>query len=84
MEDLDPVLVIAEFLEVVLLQRDDLLLQRADDLQAGAVADVGEPRVGVPAEVALADLSVLGAVEERPVGLQLPDAVRGLDRKSVV
>ena len=63
---------------VLLLQRDDLLLQGADQLQAGPVTDVGQPRVLVPAEVALADLAFLGAVEQRAVGLQLPDPVRGL------
>ena len=64
--------------QVLLLERDDLLLQGADQLQAGAVADVGQPRVLVAAEVALADLAVLGAVEQRAVGLQLPDPVRRL------
>ena len=77
-EDLDPGLVVAELGLVLLLQRDDLLLQGADDLQAGAVADVGQPRVGVAAEVALADPAVLGAVEQRAVGLQLPHPVRRL------
>jgi len=42
------------------------------------VTDVRQPGVGVPAEVPLADLAVLGAVEQRAVGLQLPDPVRGL------
>ena len=60
---------------IVLLQRDDLLLHRADQLEAGAVADVREARVLVAAEVALADPAVLGAVEQRAVGLELPDAV---------
>jgi hypothetical protein len=64
--------------QVVLLERHDLLLQGPDHLQAGAVAHVREARVLVAAEVALADLAVLGAVEERPVGLQLPDPVRRL------
>ena len=74
-EDADVGLVVAGLAEVLLLQRDDLLLQRADELEAGAVADVREPRVGVAAEVALADLAVGRAVEQRAVGLQLPDAV---------
>ena len=34
---------------------DAVVLQRADQFQAGAVADVGEPRVLVAAEVALED-----------------------------
>ncbi len=77
MEHPDTGLVVAEFLEVLLLQGHDLLLQGADDLQAGAVADVGQPRVGVPAEVALADPAVLGPIEQRPIGFQFPDPVRG-------
>ena len=77
-EDPDVRLVVAGGLVVLLLQRDDLLLQGADQLQAGAVTDVRQPRVGVAAEVALADLAVLGAVEQRTVGLELPDPVRRL------
>src|SRR5271156_6767612 len=49
-EDLDPGFVVTQLGVVFLLQRDDLLLHRADQLQAGAVADVREPRVGVSAE----------------------------------
>ena len=74
-EHLDPGLVVTELGLVLLLQRDDLLLQCADDLKAGAVADVRQPRVGVPAEVALADPPVLGPVEQRPIGFQLPHPV---------
>jgi len=48
------------------LQRDDLLLQGADQLEAGPVTDVRQPRVGVPAEVPLADLAVLGASNSAP------------------
>ena len=54
---------------------DDLLLQRADQLQAGAVADVGQAGVAVAAEVALEDAAVLGAVEERAPALELVDPV---------
>ena len=57
---------------------DDLLLERADELQAGAVADVGQAGVAVAAEVALGDAPVLGAVEERAPALQLVDPVGGL------
>ena len=74
-EHLDLRLVVAGLGEVLLLQRNDLLLHRADQLEPGAVTDVRQPRVGVPAEVALADPAVRGAVEQRAVGLQLPDAV---------
>ena len=72
-EDLQLAVRAAELSLVVLLQRDDLLLQGADEFEAGAVADVGQARVLVAAEVALADLAVLGAVEQRAVGLELPD-----------
>jgi hypothetical protein len=51
------------------------LLQGADQLQAGAVAHVGQAGVAVSAEVALGDASVLGAVEQRPPALELVDAV---------
>lgn len=80
LEDLEPGLVVPVLLEVLLLEGDDLLLEGADQLQAGAVADVREARVLVPAEVALRDLPVGRAVEERAPGLQLPDPVRGLLR----
>ena len=55
-----------------------VLLERADHLEPGAVADVGEARVAVAAEVALGDQAVLGAVEERAPLLQLEHAVRRL------
>ena len=48
---------------------------RADQLEAGAVADVGEAGVAVATEVALQDPAVGGAVEERPPLLELEDAV---------
>ena len=54
---------------------DAVVLQGADHLQAGAVADVGQARVAVAAEVALQDAAVLGAVEHRAPGFQLADAV---------
>ena len=72
-EDLDHRLRVAELDRVGLLHRDDLLLQAPDHLQAGPVADVGQPRVLVPAEVPLADLAVLGPVEDRAPGLELPE-----------
>ena len=52
-----------------------VVLQRADHLEAGAVADVGEARVAVAAEVALEDAAVGGAVEHRAPGLELAHAV---------
>ena len=77
-EDLDHRLRVAELDRVLLLQRDHLLLQGPDHLQAGPVTDVRQPRVGVPAEVPLADLAVLGPVEHGAPRLELPDPVRGL------
>ena len=55
---------------------DAVVLQRADHLQAGAIADVREARIPVAAEIALQDSAVGGAVEERAPGLELADAVR--------
>ena len=55
-----------------------LLLQGADQLEAGAVADVGQPGEPVAAEVALEDQAVLGPVEQRPPVLELADPVGGL------
>ena len=53
-----------------------VLLERADHLEAGAVADVREARVAVAAEVALEDAALLRAVEERAPAFELVDAVR--------
>ncbi len=52
-----------------------MVLQRADHLQAGAIADVCETRVAVAAEVALQDAAVLGAIEDGAPGLELAHAV---------
>ncbi len=60
--------------------RDHLVLERADHLEPGPVADVGEPRVGVAAERPLEDPPVAGPVEDRAPALQLVDAGRGLLR----
>ena len=57
-----------------------MLLERADHLEAGAIADVREARVLVAAEVALEDLAVGGAIEERAPLLELVDAVGRLHR----
>ena len=56
---------------------DAVVLQGADHLQTGAIADVGQARIAVAAEVALQDLAVLGAVEHRAPGFQLAHAARG-------
>ena len=53
-----------------------VILQRADHLEAGAVADVREARIAVAAEVALQDAAVRRAVEHRAPRLELAHAVR--------
>jgi hypothetical protein len=65
---------------VLLLQCDDPLLQRTDQLQAGPVADMSEAGVLVTAEVALTDPTVGGPVEQRAPALELPDPLRCLAR----
>jgi hypothetical protein len=55
---------------------DAVLLERADHLEARAVADVREARVLVAAEVALQDAPVGGAIEERAPLLELLHPVR--------
>ena len=57
---------------------DAMVLEGADHLQAGTVPHVGQPRVGVAAEVPLQDLPVGGPVHEGAPRLQLPDPVRRL------
>ena len=58
----------------------ELVLAGADQLEAGAVADVGEALPAVRAEGALHDAAVVGAVEEPAPPLQLVDAVDDLVR----
>ena len=57
-----------------------LVLQRADQLEPGAVADVHEPLVGVAAERALRHLAVGRAVEDAAPLLELAHAVGRLLR----
>ena len=59
---------------------DAVLLERPDHFEAGAIADVGEARVLVAADVALQDSPVGRAVEERPPRLELLHAVGRLHR----
>ena len=61
-------------------ERHHAILKRADHLEAGPVADVGESRVAVAAEVALQDAAVRGAVEHGAPGLQLTHAIGRLAR----
>ena len=55
--------------------RHRALLQGADHLEAGAVADVRKTGVAVTTEVTLGDLAFLRAVEQRAPALELPDPV---------
>ena len=57
---------------------DAVILQRADHLEAGAVADVRQARVLVAAEVALQDAAVSGAIEDRAPRLELTHPIRRL------
>ena len=59
---------------------DPVILQRANHLETGAVADVREAGIAVSAEVALQDAAVGGAVEHRAPRLELADAIRRLLR----
>ena len=54
---------------------DAVILQCADHLQAGAVADVRQPRISVAAEVALKNPAVLGAIEQRAPCLEFAHAI---------
>ncbi len=56
------------------------VLQRADHFKAGAVAHVAEALVGVPAERALQDFAVRGAVKKRAPLLELVHSIRRFDR----
>ncbi len=54
-----------------------VILERPDHFQAGAVADVRQARVAVPAEIALENLAVASAVEYRAPGFEFSYAFRG-------
>src|SRR5213076_1348094 len=72
-EDLQAFLGVAEASEVLLLQGHDLLLQRSDELEPSAIANVRKPRILMPTKVALADASIGRPVEQRAVRLELPN-----------
>src|ERR1041385_4860709 len=50
---------------------DSVVLQCSNQLETGAVPDVGEPRVPMPAEVPLENSSVSGPIEQRAPRLEL-------------
>ena len=55
---------------------DAVILQGSDHLEAGAIADVGQAGIAMPAEIALQNPAVVGAVEERAPGLEFAHALR--------
>ena len=57
---------------------DAVILERADHLEAGAIADVREARIAVAAEVALQDAAVFGAVEQGAPGFEFAHALGSL------
>ena len=56
------------------------ILQRADQLEAGAVSDVSKSRVGMRSEGPLVDAALPGAVEDGSPSLELQHPVRRLLR----
>src|SRR2546428_1426460 len=59
---------------------DRVVLQCADDLEAGPVADVRQAWIAVPAEIPLADQAVSRAIEYRSPFFQLAYALGGFPR----
>ena len=54
---------------------DGVILQRANQLETRAIADVRQPRIAVAAEVALVDAPVRRAIEDRAPALELAHAI---------
>src|SRR5207237_5957532 len=52
-----------------------MILERADHLQAGAVADVSEARIFVAAEMSLQDTAVFRPIEDRTPRFQFAHAI---------
>jgi hypothetical protein len=61
-------------------QINGVILQRANQFEPRAVADVREPRVPVPAEIALIDAPVGRAIEYRAPRFELANAIRSFLR----
>ena len=59
---------------------DAVILQRADHLEPGAIADVRQARILVAAEIALQDAAVGRAIEQRAPGFELAHAIGRLLR----
>jgi hypothetical protein len=62
--------------ENVEAEMDSVVLQSADHLKAGPIADVGKPRITMAAEVSLKDSSVACAIEQCAPGLELANPRR--------
>jgi hypothetical protein len=59
---------------------DGVILERSNQLEAGAIADVSETRIAMAAEVALVDAPVRRAIEDGAPALELSHAIRRLLR----
>src|SRR5205814_1423245 len=55
---------------------NSMVLQRADHLQPGTIADVRQAGIAMPAEVTLQDAAGLGAIEHGAPGFQFAHARR--------
>ena len=53
-----------------------VILERANHLQPGAIADMREARISMPAEVPLQNAAVLRPIENRAPRLEFADAIR--------
>jgi hypothetical protein len=51
-----------------------MILQRTDHLQAGPVANMGQPWIAMTAKIALQNPAVAGAIEQGTPGFQFADA----------
>jgi len=54
---------------------DTVILERADQFETGAIANVREARIPMTAEIALKDSAVGCAIEDRAPCFQFTDAV---------
>jgi hypothetical protein len=55
-----------------------MVLQSADHLQPGAVAHMRQPRIAMPAKIALQNAAIAGAIEQGAPGLEFPHTRRSL------
>ena len=49
---------------------DAMILQRTDHLQAGAIANMRQPGIAMPAKIALQNAAIAGAIEQRAPGFE--------------